>query len=592
MKFRLIRNSFQTLITVPRRIWDRFRAEKSISGGDAARVSAVAGALVAALATGAPTVAYAEDATTDTATTSEMTYEMSNDELSELTGYDNLATEQTVVEESAPVVETAPIVEETTAEATETESTQMTEETTAETAETESTQMTEETTSETTETENTQMTEETTSEIGTPEAGQSENKKPAAGKPGVDCGEVTKEETTNEGSYEISETENISRAAFTVVEKNGKIYVFTDADEDELSQKLLSEQLEEWWTANYGANQTPTYVYSISSLGKGTKTIGEDGVVIFVDENGNISIIDENVTKTEELDENLETVEKEEETKEETSEQKSETEIKNETSQETATDTKNVEIADDDFIIITGKDGSITIGYKYIIGAKGYGEILKSLNLPEGTKVNTPILLPTKPEEGISQKNSLTAGDLTITTEDGVHYVITGDGANEVITSKDSTDLLKDAAEKSENGHLDGDQGKPNHDEPTPDPEPQPEPEPKPTPDPEPKPEPKPTPDPEPKPTPTPEPQPEPKPTPKSTPSVLPKTGDDFNGRMANIMGALGITMFGAGLLSKKLKLSKGGAKYALVEKRSPIINFMTDQLMRNEQPVFSLKTI
>ena len=578
MKFRLIRNSFQTLITVPRRIWDRFRAEKSISGGDAARVSAVAGALVAALATGAPTVAYAEDATTDTATTSEMTYEMSNDELSELTGYDNLATEQTVVEESAPVVETAPIVEETTAEATETESTQMTEETTAETAETESTQMTEETTSETTETENTQMTEETTSEIGTPEAGQSENKKPAAGKPGVDCGEVTKEETTNEGSYEISETENISRAAFTVVEKNGKIYVFTDADEDELSQKLLSEQLEEWWTANYGANQTPTYVYSISSLGKGTKTIGEDGVVIFVDENGNISIIDENVTKTEELDENLETVEKEEETKEETSEQKSETEIKNETSQETATDTKNVEIADDDFIIITGKDGSITIGYKYIIGAKGYGEILKSLNLPEGTKVNTPILLPTKPEEGISQKNSLTAGDLTITTEDGVHYVITGDGANEVITSKDSTDLLKDAAEKSENGHLDGDQGKPNHDEPTPDPEP--------------KPEPKPTPDPEPKPTPTPEPQPEPKPTPKSTPSVLPKTGDDFNGRMANIMGALGITMFGAGLLSKKLKLSKGGAKYALVEKRSPIINFMTDQLMRNEQPVFSLKTI
>ena len=573
MKFRLIRNSFQTLITVPRRIWDRFRAEKSISSGDAAKVSAIAGALVAALATGAPTVAYAEDANTDTATTSEMTYQMSDDELAELTSSNN-----SVVEETTPVVEAAPVVEQTTAEETAPAVEQTTAEETApaveQTAAEETAPAVEQTTAEetapaveqTAAEETAPAAEQTTAEETAPAVEQTATEKKesekniAPGKPTADYGTVTKEETKtieeSGSSYEVTETETTSRAAFTVVEKNGKVYVFTDAGEDALSQKMLSEQLEEWWTANYGANNTPTYVYSISSLGTGTKTIGEDGVVIKIDNDGKISVIDEDVTKTEELDENLETVETGQETKEETSK----TETKEESKQESETETKKVEIADDDFIIITGKDGSITIGYKYILGAKGYEKILESLNLPKGTIINTPILLPTKPEEGISEKNSLTAGNLTITTEDGIHYVITGDGANEVKTSKDSTDLLKEAAEKSENGHLDGDKGKPNHDEPEPEPKPEPE--------------------------------PEPKPEPKPTPSILPKTGDDSKGGLAKAMAGLGITMLGMGLLSNKLKLSKGGAKYALVERNNQITKFMTKQLIRNESPVFSGRTI
>lgn len=574
MKFRLIKKSFQTLITVPRRIWEKFRDEKSISGGDAARVGAVAGALAAALATGAPTVALAEEATTDTATTSEMTYEMSNDELAELTSYENPVVEQVMVEQTAPaaeqttVEEAAPVVEQTTTEESAAEVTEKKEETTTE----EAAPAAEQTTTEESAAEET-STEEVTEKK---EEASTETRQYSAGKPTVDYGEVTKEETSTTvesgSSYDITETETTSRAAFTVVEKNGKIYVFTEAGEDELSQKMLSEQLEEWWNANYGASKTPTYVYSISSLGTGTKTIGEDGVVISIGSDGKVTILDEEVTRTEELDEKMESIETQttQDPKEETSEIEKTQDSKETVSEtESTAETMSVELADDDYIVITEKDGSITIGYKYILGAKEYGKILESLKLPEGTKINTPILLPTKSEEVAG--GSLTSGSLTISTEDGLHYVITGEGASEVKTSKDTTGLLEEAHEQSETGHLDGDQGKIDHDEPK---EPEPEtPEPK---DPEPKtPEPK---NPEPK---TPEPKnPEPE-----TPGILPKTGDDFNKGLTNLMAGLGITMLGAGLLSKKLKLSKGGAKYALIEPNDLFIKNMAKQMLKNNAP-------
>ena len=375
--------------------------------------------------------------------------------------------------------------------------------------------------------------------------------------------------------------------------------MFTDAPKDKDAQKLLAEKFNEWWNANYGANNTPTNVYSISDLGTGLKTIyyyedvegtlvkTDEYVNVEVDKNGKISVVDKEVTKTEELNEDLEIVE-EDNTKQNSSEEKEET-VKEETKIEDGNDnqieTKNVVINDDDYIVITGKDGSITIGYKYILGSKGYEKILKSLNLPEGTKVNTPVLLPTKPEEGISQKNSLKTGNLTISTDDGVNYVISGTGAKNVKVSSDSTKQLEEAADKSENGHLEGDEGKPNHeepDEPTPD-KPTPD---KPTPD-------KPTPD---KPTPK---DPTPKnPTPKnptkpSVPSILPKTGDDFNKGLFNLMSLSGITMLGIGaLLNKKTKLARSGANCALIGMNSEYKNALAAKMMVNNGLSFSGRAI
>ena len=53
-------------------------------------------------------------------------------------------------------------------------------------------------------------------------------------------------------------------------------------------------------------------------------------------------------------------------------------------------------------------------------------------------------------------------------------------------------------------------------------------------------------------------------------------------------MAGLGITMLGAGLLSKKLKLSKGGAKYALIEPNDLFIKNMAKQMLKNNAPAIA----
>ena len=505
------------------------------------------------------------------------------------------AEEQRQAEEAARQAEAQRQAEETVQTETEVQTEENTQ--AEETVQTETEVQTEENTQaeETVQTETEVQTEENTQAeetVQTETEVQTEEKTANAGKPTVtnNCDEKTEEQTIErtEESTEIVETTETKKVAFTVVEKNGKVYVFTEAGQDEESQRLLSQKLEEWWSANYGANNTPTYVYSISSLGKGTKTVGEDGVVISVDDNGNISIIDTEVTKTEELDVNLENIENNE-NKEETTKTNTETnEETTKTSTETNEDNKTnsgksnqVVIGDNDYIKVTEKDGSVTFGFKYILGSSEYEEFIKAMNLPAGTKVNAPVLIPTIGEEETEQNKSLKIGDITISTKDGKNYSIDGD-SSKVVVGSDSTKQLDKAADKSENGHLDGDKGKPNHDDPTPD---KPK---KPTPDKPKKPTPK-------KPTPK---KPTPKnPTPKnstkpSVPNFLPKTGDDFNKGLANAMTALGVTLFGAGLLSKKVKLSKGGASYGIVEKGSAYERALTMKMMKNNGLAFAGRAI
>lgn len=114
--------------------------------------------------------------------------------------------------------------------------------------------------------------------------------------------EVSSNDKQSASETGINDVEKDDNAMFTSFEKNGKLYVFVNATEDELSQRKLIQQLEEWWKVNYGASNIPTYFYSIPGLGKGTKVIGEDEIVVSVDNNGNISVVNEDVVnKTENL---------------------------------------------------------------------------------------------------------------------------------------------------------------------------------------------------------------------------------------------------------------------------------------------------
>ena len=229
-------------------------------------------ALASAFGLAAPSVARAEEGTIDN-TTPEMTYEMNNDELAEVNdgGFTEIVTadtttdygtvdsssyaEQTVAEESAPVAEqtvaeeSAPVAEQTEVQENATAAEQTVAEESSSTVE------------------QTVVEESTTSseEHGFSETVEYESSSSSvSGKPVA--GSESEKKNEIKGNTEVQETQTTSRAAFTVVEKNGKLYVFTDAAQDETSQKLLTEKFNEWWNLNYGAKETPTNIYTISSL--------------------------------------------------------------------------------------------------------------------------------------------------------------------------------------------------------------------------------------------------------------------------------------------------------------------------------------
>ena len=583
-KVKLVKNAFETIISVPKKIWDKFSFEKTVNRTNVVRNGAIATALVAALSGGVSSTALAEENSAidnGQETTMEQTYE---EPVVEMTITEEPTYEEPVFEQMNVEVST-----EEQSNVTETSAEQMNVEVSTEEQSNATVTSTEQVNSGVSENEQCvemTITENTSSqEISSSENTSTSSETSVSTESKSESYEqtISKEEVSSGESYETTETEYTTRVAFTVVEKNGVPYIFTDAKDDEESQKLLSQKINEWMEAHYGSSQLNNHIYSISRLGVGTQTVGDDNLVVSIDEQGNVSIIDNEVTQTLELDSNLEIIDvkenengsKEEIKKDET---KTESKITEDTKKETKTEnqestqinTRTVSIADDDYIIITGKDGSVTIGYKYILGAKGYAEILKSLNLPADVKVNTPILLPTKSEEGIAKKNSMTAGGITISTEDGINYVLSGDGVSDVKLGKDSTKQLDNAADKSKNGHLDGDEGKPNHDVP-PTPENPPKEEVPPTPENPPKKEVPPTPNTPNNPTPnTPN---NPTPNTPNNPKMLPRMGDDFDRTIPRALATLGVTLLTAGigmsLFGKKLKLVNGGAACGVVEKGS-----------------------
>ncbi len=110
-----------------------------------------------------------------------------------------------------------------------------------------------------------------------------------------------------------------------------------------------------------------------------------------------------------------------------------------------------VSLDNGEFVVITEKDGTITVGLKNALRAADYENLLGTLNIPEGTIINTPILLPSKPnQEGQSNQNI--NGNLTISTEDGVNYVIVGNSVSNIIVYDSMRKQLEEVADKSENG--------------------------------------------------------------------------------------------------------------------------------------------
>ena len=527
------------------------------------------------------------------------------------------------VVESAPVEEPAPVVEtqEVSYENTNTD------EGFSETVTADTTDYSEASESTVTE-ESTPTMENTSAEVETPAAEttveeKTENKEEVStdavsettsteSSTEVKSGSYEETTSTESSEYEVTETVTESMAKYEVQEIDGKVIFITSCGSDEQSIRMLTQMVEDWRAEHYPNGDVEIHTFNTSGLEPGSYPLEGVNARMVIDANGNVTIIKGEASKTNEetVTETItnnttdssfsETVEGQvsDENKTETHEEKTQThEEKTEDKKSTQTETKNITIKDTDYIVITGKDGSITIGYKYILGAKEYAKILETLNLPKGTKVNTPILLPTKPEEGVAQKNSLKSGNLTISTEDGINYTISGDGANNVKVSNDSTNQLKDAAEQSENGHLDGDKGKPDHDEPEPPTTPKttpkttPETTPKTTPQTTPKTTPQTTPKTTPQTTPhtTPHttPQTTPHTTPQTTPSRLPQTGDNNYNNLAGLLSASGLALLGAGLLSKKLRMQNESlARCAYISKDSGYRKALVKQIMNSGRAI------
>lgn len=514
-------------------------------------------ALASAFGLAAPSVARAEEGTIDN-TTPEMTYEMNNDELAEVNdgGFTEIVTadtttdygtvdsssyaEQTVAEESAPVAEqtvaeeSAPVAEQTEVQENATAAEQTVAEESSSTVE------------------QTVVEESTTSseEHGFSETVEYESSSSSvSGKPVA--GSESEKKNEIKGNTEVQETQTTSRAAFTVVEKNGKLYVFTDAAQDETSQKLLTEKFNEWWNLNYGAKETPTNIYTISSLGKGAKTVyyyelvnGEqvktnDFVDIVIDENNKVSIVDKEITKAEVLDDNLGVIE-ETNTKQETEQINKEETSKDETKTEVSS--KTISYNETDYVVITGKDGSVTVVTKLPLsgqmGLKVRNDLIKSGKISNNSAINFMTLKQNG--ETVIGNNVLTIG------KDGSLGIIGSDFRDiEAINDNDITDYLSGRIEKDKNGFIDSEKVKPDHEDPE---EPTPE---EPTPkDPTPE-EPtskKPTPE---KPTsPTPD-----TPTTPETPKQnynLPKTGDLANPLAAGVIGLAGAAALTAGVRRRR----------------------------------------
>ena len=114
---------------------------------------------------------------------------------------------------------------------------------------------------------------------------------------------------------------------------------------------------------------------------------------------------------------------------------------------------QTVNIDDGEFVVITEKDGSITVGLKVALSMTDYESLLGTLNVPEEAKINTPIVLPSKPiKEGQSNQNS--SRNFTISTEDGINYVIVGNSINNIVVSDSMKKQLEEVAYKAENGIL------------------------------------------------------------------------------------------------------------------------------------------
>lgn len=108
-----------------------------------------------------------------------------------------------------------------------------------------------------------------------------------------------------------------------------------------------------------------------------------------------------------------------------------------------------VSLDDGEFAIITEKNGSITIATKHALSLNNYKSILE--NLAEEAKINTPIILPSKSnKEGQSSQNNY--DNFTISTEDGINYVIVGNSINNIVVSDSLRKQLEEVAYREENG--------------------------------------------------------------------------------------------------------------------------------------------
>ena len=316
------------------------------------------------------------------------------------------------------------------------------------------------------------------------------------------------------------------------------------------------QRFEEWRQAHFVSYMPKINLYSISGLEPGEHEFV--GVIINLDKDGNVTVLDKNVDKTVKLDDNLESIDtnKAEENDKISSDEQTKTddESKTEKEQDKKTETKNVKIKDDDYIIVTGKDGSITIVTKLplnsAMGLKIKNSLIASGKITDKTIINFMTL---------KANGETVIGNSTLTVNNEGVLGIIGDDFKDVEALYDSevASYLNARLNKDENGHLDGNKEKPDHNEPTPEPDkPTPEPD-KPTPEPD-----KPTPEPN-KPTPEPsKPTPEPS-KPVTTPKTeiskkLPQTGDVADPSLAGVLATSGVIALASGVALAKDKKKNG----------------------------------
>lgn len=470
MRFRLFRRGdIVTADGISLSRWERLRRNFG------AVLSSVA--LASAFGLAAPSVAHAEEATIDA--TPEMTYEMSNDELSEVTGESATLTQEVSSETAEPTYEggfsetvtadtTVDFTEDTASEASSLEETTVTEGEQVQTS-TEEVSSSEEKATEITNVVESPSTDEVTV-VENLSSGEVQTSKQESSESTSSYEETT---TTVSGGFEYEESEIVEivkeiEETQEVQEVDGKIIMTVKSDRV-LTDEMLAQMVEDWRSVHFPNGGSPEVsVYNISGFKNNTRVPleGENAEVV-IDENGNTSIVKTVTNKPVATEEQTTTVDTSfEETVEGKIVGEAKTEVQEDkTSVQTQKDvnSKSIEYSETDYVVVTGKDGSITVVTKLPLsaemGLKIKNGLIKSGKISNKTGISYMTL---------KQNGETVIGDNVLTLgKDGKLGIIGSDFKDiEALNDADITNYLKDRIEKDENGHIDTDKVKPDHDEP------------------------------------------------------------------------------------------------------------------------------